>query len=266
MPAATPAPVSPGAASTTPLAPAAPPAAATPPPASPAGRLRWARFLPATVAEGPGRRAALWVQGCRIHCPGCFNPELWAARGGRVDDPAALAARLLAQAQDGGVEGLTLLGGEPFDQAAALAVVARAFREAGLTVMTFTGYRHPSLTAWADDGREDVAALLAATDLLVDGPYLRDHPDRRRPWLGSTNQGLRALTPAYAAEVARLEREGGADRVELRLTRDGGIEVNGWAEVAALEELLDGLDGARLARLRRPTGPHLTRTTEGAPR
>ncbi|HZI36693.1 MAG TPA: 4Fe-4S cluster-binding domain-containing protein, partial [Acidimicrobiia bacterium] len=44
--------------------------------------VRVLRFLPATDAEGPGRRAALWVQGCSIRCPGCFNPHSWAFDGG----------------------------------------------------------------------------------------------------------------------------------------------------------------------------------------
>jgi len=44
--------------------------------------VRVARFIARTGAEGPGTRSALWVQGCTIRCPGCFNPHLWGARGG----------------------------------------------------------------------------------------------------------------------------------------------------------------------------------------
>ena len=210
------------------------------PAAKPAAELRWARFLPATSAEGPGLRAALWVQGCSVHCPGCFNPQLWAEIGGTVADTTDLADRFVADAVAAGVEGITLLGGEPFDQAAALGVIAEAFRAAGLTVMTFTGYPLEQLTAWSIT-RPDLARLLAATDLLIDGPYLRDQPDAERPWLGSTNQGIRALTPAYADEVARIERDGGLDRLEIRIHPDGRIDVNGWADDAALENLLHDL-------------------------
>jgi len=49
-----------------------------------AATLRWSRFLAATEAEGPGVRAAVWLQGCAVHCPECFNPQLWADRGGLV--------------------------------------------------------------------------------------------------------------------------------------------------------------------------------------
>ncbi|AWB87594.1 4Fe-4S single cluster domain-containing protein [Mycetocola zhujimingii] len=205
-----------------------------------ADALRWSRFLPSTAAEGPGLRSALWVQGCSVRCPGCFNPQLWAERGGLIGNPAELAESFVADALGAGVEGITLLGGEPFDQAAALATIAEAFRAAGLTVMTFTGYPLDRLTAWAAS-RPDISRLLAATDLLIDGPYLRDQPDPVRPWLGSTNQGIRALTPAYADDVAAIERDGGLDRLEIRIRPDGRIDVNGWADAAALEDLLHDL-------------------------
>ncbi|WP_203580907.1 4Fe-4S single cluster domain-containing protein [Microbacterium hibisci] len=203
--------------------------------------LRWSRFLPATEAEGPGPRAAVWLQGCAVHCPECFNPQLWAERGGRVTDVAGTAAEWVAQAAAAGVEGLTLLGGEPFDQAGAAASVARAFREAGLGVMTFTGYPLDRLEGWVAAGRDDIAALLEATDLLCDGPYLRDLPDARRPWVGSRNQGIRALSDRYADDVRRIAASGGDDRLEVRIDRDGVVAVNGWATDAALAALLEDL-------------------------
>lgn len=250
-----------------------------PPPPAPAGSLRYARFLPATDAEGPGTRAALWLQGCGIRCPGCFNPHLWTTRGGIDADTEALASDLVEQARRADAEGLTLLGGEPFEQAAAAAVVAKAFQSAGLGVMTFTGYTHRDLTGWALD-RPDIAALLSATDLLADGPYLADRPERHRPWIGSTNQGLRALTPRYRQQVSALSPRTGqesgdpaaqpplprgdaavgnaaVDRLELRIGPDGTVEVNGWAETEQLEYLLEGL--------RRPAPPRPGRSAGFAP-
>jgi anaerobic ribonucleoside-triphosphate reductase activating protein len=223
-----------------------PPGSLTIPRSRPADELRWSRFLPATSAEGPGARAAVWVQGCSVKCPGCFNPHLWSERGGRDDSPAVVAAEWVAAARAAGAEGITLLGGEPFDQAAALAVVARAFRDAGLTVMTFTGYTYGQLQTWGAE-RDDIRSLVEATDLLADGPYLLDRPDAVRPWIGSTNQGLRALTPAYRELIASIEERGGQDRLEIRIARDGTIAVNGWADDDALEILLGDL-GVRADR------------------
>jgi len=213
----------------------------TAPVEGPAGVVRWSRFLPATVAEGPGVRAAVWLQGCAVHCPECFNPQLWAPRGGILTVPDELARAWVAEALAAGAEGLTLLGGEPFEQAWGAASIARAFREAGLGVMTFSGHPYDLLRTWADGGRADIAALLDVTDLLCDGPYLRDLPDTGRPWVGSRNQGIRALTERYAPEVRAIDADGGADRVEVRIGRDGTVAVNGWATDAALAALFDDL-------------------------
>lgn len=207
--------------------------------------VRVLRFLPATDAEGPGRRAALWVQGCSIRCPGCFNPHSWNFDGGEPLSWSVLAEAVRASAADHDIEGLTLLGGEPFDQAAPLAALAQAVQADGLSVMTFTGYVLEDLRA---AGREDWDRLLAATDLLVDGPYLAQRPERRRPWIGSDNQRFWFLTERYAHLADELSAI--PNRLEIRISRSGEVAVNGFATVAALEDLLVDTAG-RLPRRRR---------------
>lgn len=186
-----------------------------------------------TAAEGPGQRFALWVQGCTIRCAGCFNPHLWGARGGTTKSVEAL----VHQAVDADVEGVTLLGGEPFEQAPALSLFAAGVREHGLSVMTFTGYDRERLEgADAPAGARD---LLNATDLLVDGLYDSARPDLTRPWVGSTNQRFHFLTPRYRHLEERLTSL--RDTLEVRIGADGSLTVNGWAEVSQLEQLLDGV-------------------------
>lgn len=191
-----------------------------------------ARFLPSTRAEGPGERTAIWVQGCAIRCPGCFNPHMWTFRGGEQVAPDELVTRIL----DSGTAGLTLLGGEPFDQAAALSKVARAVRRAGRSVMTFTGYTEAQLRQAIEVSREDVAALLGETDLLVAGPFLRDRIDTVRPWVGSTNQEFVVLSDRFPHLLDDLRLT--PDRVEISVDASGQIAVNGWAELELLDELL----------------------------
>jgi anaerobic ribonucleoside-triphosphate reductase activating protein len=164
---------------------------------------------------------------------------MWTTRGGFTAQPDELLAQVIAA----GTEGLTLLGGEPFDQASPLALLASGVRDAGLSVMTFTGFTWQQLQQAVAVGRSDVAALLRATDLLVDGPYLADRPDRHRPWVGSTNQRFRFLTERYAHLRDQLRAL--PDRVEVNVGPDGQVAVNGWASVDALEELLEGL-GTRI--------------------
>lgn len=184
--------------------------------------LRVATISDDTEAEGPGRRWALWVQGCTIRCPGCCNPEMFAATGGTAMSIEALVARMRA-AKERGVEGISVLGGEPFEQAAGVAEVARAARALGLTVMVYSGYRLADLR-----DRDDAAPLLAEIDLLVDGRYDRDLPEPPPPvgrrWLGSTNQVMHFLTTAYAPDDPRMRE---ANTVEFHWSQ-GQLLVNGW--------------------------------------
>ena len=109
---------------------------------------------------------------CSIGCADCCNPHTWDADAGTAFTTDDLIDQMLTAP----VEGITLLGGEPFDQARRDGDTrsGRAARP-GLGVMTFTGYRYEVLRR---SSRPDWASLLAATDLLVDGPYLQD---RRTP-------------------------------------------------------------------------------------
>lgn len=192
--------------------------------------IRIGAVVPRTRAEGPGTRFAVWVQGCSIRCDGCFNPHLWGVSGGTLTDVDVL----VHQALSSGVEGVTLLGGEPFEQADACAVFAEGVREAGLSVMVFTGFELERIVS--DDAPSSASRLLAATDLLVDGPYDADRPDHDRPWVGSVNQRFHFLTHRYA----HLESDLTAlpDRIEVRVKSTGEVAVNGWASVDVLDALL----------------------------
>lgn len=185
-----------------------------------------AQIVPDTQAEGPGRRFAVWVQGCPLRCAGCCNPEMLRFEGGAPADPDALAARALATP---GLEGVSLLGGEPFAQAEASAAFARAARAGGLSVMVFSGFALAELLEKAEQGFPGVRALLDACDLLVDGRYDRTRPDRTRRWIGSTNQTLHLLTDRYRGKERLFDAP---NTVEIRL-RGGDLVVNGWPEAAA---------------------------------
>ncbi|MEV4539464.1 4Fe-4S single cluster domain-containing protein [Asanoa sp. NPDC049518] len=195
-----------------------------------------ARYLGTTTAEGPGVRTAVWVQGCSIRCAGCFNPHLFPAEGGVDWSPKALADRILAEPSTG----LTLLGGEPFDQAEALAAVARRVRAGGRSVLAFSGYTHAALRRAAAAGRPGVADLLAATDLLIAGPFLRDRIDHERPWAGSTNQEFVVLDDRFP-DLADW-RTGATDRVQIDVDPSGTVAVNGWLDTERLDALLAALD------------------------
>lgn len=184
--------------------------------------IRVASVIARTEAEGPGARYAVWVQGCAIRCPGCCNPELFGREGGHDRDPRELAAEAVAA----GVEGVSILGGEPTEQAEGLAEFARAARAGGLSVMLYSGRTLGDLRA---SGGAAVAALLAATDLLVDGPFVASLRGGARRWVGSSNQTLHFLSDFYRPDDPRFAAP---DTVEIRLS-GGELVVNGYPALGA---------------------------------
>ena len=157
----------------------------------PSTLLHIADFVAATEAEGPGRRFALWLQGCPLRCAGCCNPEMFAFDGGKQVAKEVLLAEIDDARRGHEIEGITLLGGEPTVQAAAIAELAAEVQQRGLSVMLFSGYTLDELRQRSDPA---IDALLRHTDILVDGPYCRDLPETRRRWIGSQNQVVHFLT------------------------------------------------------------------------
>jgi anaerobic ribonucleoside-triphosphate reductase activating protein len=183
--------------------------------------LRIAQKIRDTEAEGPGVRFAVWVQGCTLRCPGCCNPEMFVhGKGGVEVEPDVLATEILATP---GIEGLSLLGGEPFEQAEQVAALARLVKAGGMTVMTYSGYTLDELFAKTKTNPA-VQSLLDTTDLLVDGRYDATRPEKVRRWVGSTNQTLHFFTNAYQPDEPRFWT---ANSVELRL-ESGRLTINGW--------------------------------------
>ena len=134
--------------------------------------------------DGVGIRYVVFVQGCPRYCDGCHNPDTLPFEGGTlttVDD-------LLREIQsDPLLSGVTLSGGEPLAQAKAMATLANGVKALGLTVWVYTGY------VWEDIVRSDNAdwhALLAHTDVLVDGPFEKERHVYGLLFKGSHNQRL----------------------------------------------------------------------------
>jgi anaerobic ribonucleoside-triphosphate reductase activating protein len=178
-----------------------------------------AQIVPATEAEGPGLRFALWFQGCPLRCPGCCNPEMLPFSGGTPTTIREVLLRL-DEARKEGVEGITLLGGEPLAHAAGGAILAREARDRGLSVMVFSGHTLEEARAKGDPA---IDQLLSLTDILVDGPYVREMPDTTRRWVGSTNQGIHFLTDRYEFDSSWRK----SNTLEIRL-ENGVLTVNGF--------------------------------------
>ena len=164
-------------------------------------------------ANGPGARFVVWVQGCTLGCAGCFNPATHPAAGPAT--PVAEVVRQLDLAR-GAVEGLTLSGGEPMQQAPAALELLLAARRLGLSTLMFSGYARAELEAQALG-----PAVLAHLDVLVDGRYRADL--RAGEGLrGSSNQRIHVLTPRYRAEDVEA-----TPVAEVRIAADGSVVLTG---------------------------------------
>lgn len=185
--------------------------------------LNVASCIDCTEVEGPGKRLALWVQGCLIRCPGCCNPHMFELEPRTLIESSHVAERVERAALAHGIEGVTFLGGEPMLQAKGLAALAEATHAMGLTVMVFSGYRMEEIRRMALPGSVD---LLKHTDILVDGPYVADLPDPDRNWTGSANQRFHFLSDRYAQGIECNPAFGRG--IELRIGLRSEMTLNGW--------------------------------------
>ncbi len=194
--------------------------------------MRVYKILPKTKAEGPGIRFCIWVQGCGHHCKGCFAKRLWDYEDGdhmSADQVIVELSRVIDE-----VEGITFLGGEPFDQAEELERVARYVKEHEKNVITFSGYTYETLLE-----NEKYKGLLEYTDLLCDGPYIEELTDYSRPLLGSSNQRFIFLSDAITKE----EMDRYHNSFEIRVSKNGQIEVNGMGNINKLKDYLLQISG-----------------------
>ena len=180
------------------------------------------------ISNGPGVRVSIFMQGCSFHCKNCFNKETWDFNYGEpfTEETEEEIMKELRRPQ---IAGLTLLGGEPFEQVnqkGLLPLVRKAKKEfPEKPLWCFTGYDFEKdilgrmITEW-----EETRELLSYIDILVDGLYDRNLPDTERDWVGSRNQRVVFLTDRYSkgVEVQKHER-----MVEFQIT-DSTISMNGW--------------------------------------
>ena len=173
--------------------------------------LRIHHLEPSSRANGPGPRFVVWVQGCSLGCPGCFNPETHPRTGGEIIPTAALVE--MALRESGIIEGITVSGGEPFQQIQALGnFLAIIRKQSNLSTLVFTGF------TWEEIQRLPGAAeVLRSIDVLLAGHY-RNGLRIAKGLLGSSNKTIHFLSNRYSA--GDLE---GIPEAEILIRPDGTI-------------------------------------------
>ena len=160
----------------------------------------YAKILPFDVGNGPGFRVSLWVSGCCRHCKGCFNKEAWSFSYGQEFDGGTLK-ELVRLLDNPNIEGLSILGGDPFEE---------ENREVVYEICKLVKFLRPNKTIWVWTGYswENLKELpvMKYMDVLVDGRFEEDKKDLRLKWRGSSNQRvIDVAASSKAGEVVLLE-------------------------------------------------------------
>ncbi len=165
--------------------------------------MRIRRFCYPIRVLGPGERLGIWVTGCSFHCPGCMSPELQDPAAGREISCEELIAA--AKKAPGPIDGVTISGGEPFDQPEQLhLVVDELCRQITTDIIIYSGYTLAQLRA---RNCPDTDAVLNSIALLIDGRYMEDLDDGIG-LRGSSNQHLHIFrNPERYAYMADCKRE-----------------------------------------------------------
>jgi anaerobic ribonucleoside-triphosphate reductase activating protein len=172
-------------------------------------------ILPVSQVNGPGKRAVLWLQGCTLGCPGCYNPETHPTDlGQRIPIAKVLAeiTRVMDQ-----IEGITISGGEPFQQPAALLGLLEGIREnTQFSVLVFSGF------SLAEIQRIPLGpSILSVIDVLIAGRFVQSL--RLASGLrGSSNKAIHLLSDRYTLpEIESILPS------EVLISADGEVTITG---------------------------------------
>ena len=156
--------------------------------------MNYATIKPRDIANGPGVRVSLFVSGCTHRCPGCFNEEAWDFDYGQPFDQSTID-EILGLLQPDYVQGLTLLGGEPFDPRNQPAIVELLrqikAKYPNKSIWAFTGYLFDRDILPGRLGDPTITReYLSYLDVLVDGPFIQSRKNLTLRFRGSDNQRL----------------------------------------------------------------------------
>lgn len=173
-------------------------------------------FIELSESNGPGRRCVLWLQGCTLGCPGCFNPETHGSSELKVK-VREIADLILESALRLKLEGITISGGEPLEQSSGLAALLKILKEqSDLSVVVFTGYELSELIK-----QDNYQAVSKFVDVLIAGRF--DLKKRLASGLiGSSNKQSHFLSTRYSQEDFKAIAAG-----EIIISESGEIVLTG---------------------------------------
>lgn len=157
--------------------------------------LNVASVIVGSYTNGPGKRLVIWVQGCTIKCKGCCNEELQPHIAKHLVDPELFAIKIVELCKKHQCEGVTISGGEPFQQSIALNKFLSAVKDNNLTITCFSGYESIALL---NSKELIVRSLIKKLDLLIAGQFNIANACHNRTWYENPDKNVVFLTSAYS--------------------------------------------------------------------
>ena len=148
-------------------------------------------IIPKSKANGPGIRTVVWFQGCSLNCPGCFNPATHLFSPNILTEVEELTTNIIALGSE--IDGVTISGGEPFDQAEGLLELLQIVRhKSGLSVIVLSGYSHEQILKTPLHLK-----ILDNIDVLIAGSYIKALSQPKN-LSGSTNKTYHFISNRYS--------------------------------------------------------------------
>jgi anaerobic ribonucleoside-triphosphate reductase activating protein len=164
-------------------------------------KLRLNRIAIPIASLGYGRRAAIWVQGCSLACRGCISRQTWNPKGGEDISVSDLVELIqLTEEQYGHLDGLTISGGEPMEQADAVFTLVDSLRRRNWLgtkrdVLVYSGLTRPVLL-------QRFGEQLSLFDVMIAGPF-----EQGNPGVGIIGSGNQVVLPLTALGADRYDKQ-----------------------------------------------------------
>ena len=184
---------------------------------SPSEQIYLYRIYHHSTVDGPGRRSVIQFAGCSIRCVGCYVPETHERENGKLTSITNIINEI--EKRSGEHDGVTILGGEPFDQTDGLEFLVKELKKQGFHLTIYTGFKLENLLT---RNSESIERILGATDLLIDGAFQKDLAKGAGEYRGSSNQRL-LFYPMREAETMNGEKQKEMDFEAGNKKSGGGI-------------------------------------------
>jgi len=164
---------------------------------------------------GPGCRFVIWTQGCSIRCKDCWNKDMWSFETKNEISTDKIFEKIINEKKY--IEGITILGGEPFDQYENLLTLIKQVRKTDLSIILYTGYR---LNELKDKNRTEILDYI---DIIITDRYDKNYRTENGGLIGSSNQEIIFLTNRYSEKDLSKNNE-----IEISINENGQINMYGY--------------------------------------